>query len=98
MTQAPDTAEANEAQASASESAPPPEASAIATGEAAPPPAPAPLLKTPDLLSALGSIVNVEARHSAALRSLAGQDPSPLAFDKAKPADQVAVELKTIVQ
>jgi rubrerythrin len=58
----------------------------------------APLLKTPDVLSALGSIVNVEARHSAALRVLAGQDPSPQAFDKPKPADQVGVELKTFVQ
>jgi len=57
-----------------------------------------PLLKTPDLMSALGAIVNVEARHSAALRSLAGQDPSPQAFDKPKPADQVGVELKTFVQ
>jgi rubrerythrin len=56
------------------------------------------LLKTPDLVAALGSIVNVEARHSAALRSLAGQNPAPQAFDKAKPPDQVAVELKTIVQ
>jgi rubrerythrin len=58
----------------------------------------APLVKTPDILVALGSIVNVEARHSAALRALAGQDPSPQAFDKPKPADQVAVELKTIVK
>ena len=58
----------------------------------------APLVKTPDVLAALGSIVNVEARHSAALRSLAGQDPAPAAFDQAKPADQVAVELKAIVQ
>ena len=57
-----------------------------------------PLLKTPDLMAALGSVVNIEARHSAALRSLAGQDPSPQAFDKPKPADQVAVELKTLVQ
>ena len=57
-----------------------------------------PLVRTPDILSAIGSIVNVEARHSAALRSLAGQDPAPSAFDKGKPADQVAVELKTIVQ
>src|SRR4051794_36116592 len=47
MTQAPDTAEANETQTPASESAPPPEASAIASGEAAPSPPPAPLLKTP---------------------------------------------------
>jgi rubrerythrin len=57
-----------------------------------------PLVKTPDILSALGSIANVEARHSAALRSLAGRDPAPTAFDKGKPADQVGVELKTIVK
>ncbi len=49
MTQAPETAEANETQGSASETAPthPPEAAAIATGDAAPPPAPAPLRQTP---------------------------------------------------
>jgi rubrerythrin len=58
----------------------------------------APMLKTPDLLSALGSIVNTEARHSAALRALAGQDPAPAAFDKAVPADQVATTLKKYVQ
>jgi rubrerythrin len=57
-----------------------------------------PLLKTPDLVVALGSVVNVEARHSAALRALAGQDPAPQAFEKGKPADQVGVELKTIVK
>jgi hypothetical protein len=40
------------------------------------------LLKTPDLTAALGSIVNVEARHSGALRMLAGQDPAPQPFEK----------------
>jgi rubrerythrin len=58
----------------------------------------APLLKTPDLLSALGGIVNVEARHSAALRLLAGQDPSPNAFDKPIPADQVATTTRKFIQ
>jgi rubrerythrin len=58
----------------------------------------APLLKTPDLLSALGSIVNVEARHSAALRSLAGQDPAPSAFDKGKSPTQVSASVKQFTQ
>ena len=52
MTQAPDTAQENEAPAAPGEAAPlapdhPPEAAAIATGDAAPPPAPAPLRQTP---------------------------------------------------
>jgi rubrerythrin len=58
----------------------------------------APLLKTPDLLSALGSIVNIEARHSAALRSLAGRDPSPQAFDKPMSAPQVSAAVKQFTQ
>lgn len=41
----------------------------------------APKLTTPDILQAVGSIVQVEARHSAALRFRAGQDPAPNAFD-----------------
>jgi rubrerythrin len=58
----------------------------------------APLLKTVDLVSALGSIVNVEARHSAALRALAGQDPAPQAFDKPKSALQVAASVQQFIQ
>jgi rubrerythrin len=42
----------------------------------------APLLKTPDLLVALGGIVQTEARHSSALRLISGQDPAPDAFEK----------------
>jgi rubrerythrin len=42
----------------------------------------APLIKSTDLLEAVGSIVQVEARHSAGLRLLAGQEPAPAAFDK----------------
>jgi rubrerythrin len=49
----------------------------------------APLVKTPDLVAALGTIVNVEGRHSAALRMAAGQDPAPQAFDKGMSAQQV---------
>jgi rubrerythrin len=58
----------------------------------------APLLKTVDILSALGSIVNVEARHSAALRTLAGQDPAPQAFDKPMSAPQVAAAVGKFIQ
>jgi rubrerythrin len=58
----------------------------------------APLLKTPDILAALGTIVNVEARHSAALRMLAGQDPAPQAFDKGLAAPQVAAAVQPFIQ
>src|SRR5439155_26381879 len=58
----------------------------------------APLVKTPDILSALGSIVNVEARHSAALRSLAGQDPSPQAFEKPMSALQVSAAVQQFIR
>lgn len=53
-----------------------------------------PLLRTPDLVSAAGSIVQVEARHSAALRFRAGQDPAPAAFDKPLTSKQVQAALK----
>jgi rubrerythrin len=41
----------------------------------------APRLRSPDLVSAAGGIVQVEARHAASLRMQAGQDPAPAAFD-----------------
>jgi rubrerythrin len=40
-----------------------------------------PKLTTPDLILALGGIVQVEGRHAAAVRLKAGQDPAPRAFD-----------------
>jgi len=42
----------------------------------------APRLRSPDLLVAFGSIVQVEARHAAAIHDAAKQDPAPAAFDK----------------
>jgi len=42
----------------------------------------APALKSPDILIAAGSIVQVEARHAAALHNAANQNPAPRAFDK----------------
>jgi rubrerythrin len=58
----------------------------------------APLLQTPDLVAALGTIVNVEGRHSAALRMLAGQDPAPAAFDKGLATAQVTAAVKPFIQ
>jgi rubrerythrin len=54
----------------------------------------APGVTTPDLLATFGSIVQTEARHSAALRVAAGMDPSPVAFEKPLqgPAVQAAVQ------
>jgi len=50
----------------------------------------APRLTTPDLISAAGGIVQVEARHAAALRMRAGMDPAPAPFDR--PLSQPQVE------
>jgi hypothetical protein len=43
----------------------------------------APLVTSPDVLSAAASIVTVEARHSALIRSLSGAEAVPSAFDTA---------------
>lgn len=58
----------------------------------------APLVKTADVVAALGAIVNVEGRHSAALRMAAGQDPAPQAFDKGMSAQQVNAAVKPFLQ
>lgn len=58
----------------------------------------APSIKTPDILTALGSIVQTEARHSAALRTVAGQDPAPQAFDKGLTPTQVNSAVQPFVQ
>jgi rubrerythrin len=54
----------------------------------------APLLKTPELVQTAGTIVQVEARHAAALRVRAGQPPAPAAFDKALSQSQVNAAVK----
>ena len=57
----------------------------------------APSIETPDVLAAAGTIVQTEARHAAALRFHADQDPAPEAFERAlKPEQaQAAVERAT---
>ena len=47
------------------------------------------LVSSPDILTAFGTIVQTEARHSAALRMMAGQDPAPDAFEPAKTLQEV---------
>ena len=54
----------------------------------------APLLRTPDIIAAAGGIVQVEARHAAALRMKAGQDPAPEAFDRALKQGQVQAAVR----
>jgi rubrerythrin len=55
-----------------------------------------PSVVTPDVLSALGSIVQVEARHAAALRFSAGVTPAPKAFDPVLTAQQVPPGLRRL--
>jgi rubrerythrin len=54
----------------------------------------APRIISPDLLATAGAIVQVEARHAAALRETAGQDPSPAAFDSPSTTAQADAALK----
>jgi rubrerythrin len=49
----------------------------------------APAIKSKEVLGSAGAIVQVEARHAAAIRLLNGQSPAPLAFDKALEKAQV---------
>jgi rubrerythrin len=58
----------------------------------------APLIQSPDILAAAGSIVQVEARHAGALRELAGKDPAPAAFDRSLSRDEVLKAVKPFVK
>ena len=48
-----------------------------------------PALKSKELLSTAGQIVQVEARHAAAIRLLNGQPPAPSSFDETLEMQQV---------
>ncbi|MEA2123916.1 MAG: hypothetical protein QOI80_698 [Solirubrobacteraceae bacterium] len=48
-----------------------------------------PLIMSPDVLAAAGSIVQIEARHAALIRLANGTTPAPDAFDKALEKDAV---------
>ncbi len=49
----------------------------------------APTIKSKDVLASAGAIVQVEARHAAAIRLQNGEQPSPEAFDP--PLDEAQV-------
>jgi hypothetical protein len=58
----------------------------------------APMIKSVDVLGAAGSIVQVEARHAAAIHLLAGTDPTPGAFDKSLDKDEVLKAVKPYIK
>jgi hypothetical protein len=57
----------------------------------------APMIKSKEVLGAAGSIVQVEARHAAAIRFLAGNDPTLGAFDKTLKKDEVLKAVKPFI-
>jgi hypothetical protein len=58
----------------------------------------APMIKSVDVLAAAGSIVQIEARHAAAIRLINGVSPSPDAFDKTMTKAQVLAAVKPFVK
>jgi rubrerythrin len=58
----------------------------------------APMISSKEVLGAAGSIVQVEARHAAAIRLLNGEDPSPAAFDPTLSKNQVLKAVKPFIQ
>ena len=55
-------------------------------------------IKSPEVLASAGSIVQVEARHAAAIRFLRGEDITPGAFDEALPKDKVLEAAKPFIK
>ena len=58
----------------------------------------APQISSPDVLSAAGAIVQVEARHAALVRLLRGEDPAPQAFDMPSDMDEVLAAVKPLIK
>ena len=58
----------------------------------------APSIQSKDVLAAAGSIVQIEARHAAAIRLLAGEAPAPKAFDEALSTNQVLKAVEPYVK
>jgi rubrerythrin len=57
----------------------------------------APAIKSKEVLAAVGSIVQVEARHAAVIRQLTGAQPAPNAFDPALDKDDVLKAVQPLV-
>ena len=58
----------------------------------------APAIQSKEVLGAAGSIVQVEARHAAAIRLQNKQSPSPEAFDKPLAKDAVLTAVKPFIK
>jgi ferritin-like protein len=58
----------------------------------------APSIQSKEVLGAAGSIVQVEARHAAAIRLLNGASPSPAAFDPTLSEGQVLKAVKPFIK
>jgi rubrerythrin len=58
----------------------------------------APQISSEDVLSAAGSIVQVEARHASLIRLMRGKSPSPRAFDKPSTMPAVLKAVKPFIQ
>jgi len=57
-----------------------------------------PAIKSKEVLGAAGSIVQVEARHAAAIRTRNGALPAPTAFDKPIPKAAVLKAVQPLIQ
>ena len=58
----------------------------------------APAIESKEVLAAAGSIVQIEARHAAAIRLLNGESPAPEAFDKTLSEAEVLKAVKPFVR
>jgi rubrerythrin len=58
----------------------------------------APMIQSKEVLAAAGGIVQVEARHAAALRFLGGMDPTRGAFDKTLSKAKVLKAVKPLIK
>lgn len=58
----------------------------------------APAIKSKEVLAAAGGIVQVEARHAAAVRLLRGENPAPMGFDTTLTTDEVLEAVKPFVK
>ncbi len=58
----------------------------------------APMIDSKDLLATAGGIVQVEARHAAALRLANGEPPAPEAFDPTLTEDEVLKAVQPFIQ
>ncbi len=56
-----------------------------------------PMIQSKEVLGAAGSIVQIEARHAAAIRLMNGADPAPDAFDPTLGTDEVLAAVQPFI-